>query len=78
MEEEAQNEEVRKAAVLVAQEATLKKLAATESKLISLSKQRLSNLQQIHQANLVIQKAQSGRGLTMGLEDTAGDRLRPF
>ena len=78
LEEEAQNEEVRKAAVLVAQEATLKKLAATESKLISLSKQRLSNLQQIHQANLVIQKAQSGRGLTMGLEDTAGDSLRTF
>ena len=43
-----------------------------------MSKQRLSNLQQIHQANLVIQKAQSGRGLTMGLEDTAGDSLRTF
>ena len=68
----------RNAHILVATEQTLKKMIALDSRLISLGKQRLANLQKTHEANLVIQKAQSGRGLTMGLEASAGDNLRTF
>ena len=78
LKDEALTKDERSAHELLAMEQTLKKMVALDAQLVSLGKQRLANLQKTHEANLVIEKAQSGRGLTMGLEASAGDNLRTF